>query len=90
MNALSAGLRREFRVAFSKHAQPVWFRVIKWAMLITLNAMFWHEPNFWWCLLAVSLSGLVLHFFYRWKTIAWTRPWGGWNDLAAGHGKLQS
>lgn len=90
MNFTPTIVRREFRVAFSKRAQPVWFRVIKWAMLIALTAMFWHEPVFWWSLLAASLSGFVLHLFYRWKTLAWTRPWGGWNDIAAGHDKLQS
>jgi len=46
--------------------------------------VFWRHPFFWWCVLAAVGLGLGLHLFYRWKTRAWTRPWGGWNDLAAG------
>ena len=84
MSTLSLSLRREFRVAFSRRAQPVWFRVIKWTLLLSLIAVFRREPIFWWCWLALSPLGLALHFFYRWKTRAWTRPWGGWNDLEAG------
>jgi hypothetical protein len=83
MNALSSTLRREARVAFSMRAQPLWFRVTKWAVFLSLAAVFWRQPLFWRCVLAVAGLGLSLHLFYRWKTRAWTRPWGGWDDLAA-------
>ena len=83
MSALSSALRREYRVAFSRRAQPVWFRVTKWLVFLTLAVAFGHQPLFWWCLLALSPLGLGLHILYRWKTRCWTRPWGGWNDLAA-------
>ena len=83
MNTLSSALRREFRVALSLRAQPLWFRISKWVVFLTLGVLLWRQPFFWWCVLAAASLGLSLHFFYRWKTHAWTRPWGGWNDLAA-------
>jgi membrane protease YdiL (CAAX protease family) len=84
MNALQVALRREFRVAFSRRAQPLWFRFLKWVGLLTAVAL-WHErPGFWPALAGLTVAALVMHCFYRWKTRTWTRPWGGWNDLPAG------
>jgi hypothetical protein len=82
---MSAGnaLKREMRVAFSRRAQPVWFRVVKWVILIGAIVMFRRAPYFWaWMLAALALA-LTVHFIWRWKTKAWTQPWGGWNDLEA-------
>ena len=84
MSAIAAVICCEFRIAFSKHAQPVWFRVTKWIIFLALGALFWRRPLFWWCVLAAAWLGLILHLFYRWKTRAWTQPWGGWDDLDAG------
>jgi hypothetical protein len=84
MNPLSSSLRREWRVAFSLRAQPFWFRVAKWTVFLGLAVVFWRQPFFWWCVLAAAGLGLGLHLFYRWKTRAWTRAWGGWNDFEAG------
>ncbi len=84
MNTLISTLRRESRVALSRRAQPLWFRVTKWTLFLTLAVIFWRQPLFWQCVLGVAGLGLGLHLFYRWKTRAWTRSWGGWNDLAAG------
>lgn len=84
MNSVASALRREARVALSLRAQPLWFRITKWAVFLALAALFWRQPFFWWCVLAVAALGLSLHLFYRWKTGGWTRPWGGWDDLAAG------
>jgi hypothetical protein len=42
------GLKREMRVAFSRRAQPVWFRILKWAIAITATVLFWRRPYFWW------------------------------------------
>jgi hypothetical protein len=79
-----ACLRRELRVAFSRRAQPVWFRVGKWLLLLG-SAARWHDhPAFWPALAALTLLAFLGHLFYRWKTRGWTRPWGGWADLAAG------
>jgi len=77
-------IQREVRIGFSPRAQPVWFRVIKWIVILSLAAIFWRKPAYWLCLLAVLLAGLPIHFLYRFETKCWTRPWGGWNDLEAG------
>jgi hypothetical protein len=77
-------LKREVRVALSKKAQPIWFRVAKWTVILVLGLLFWRSPYFWWGLLAAFVIALALHAFWRWKTKGWTQPWGGWNDLDAG------
>jgi hypothetical protein len=84
MSTLTHTLRREVRVAFSRQAQPVWFRVTKWIGVLAGIALFHDRPWFWWSLAGVAVAGFGLHFFYRWKTKHWTRAWGGWNDLEAG------
>lgn len=81
---MNATVRREFRVAFSKRAQPVWFRIVKWTVIITGAALFHDRAWFWWTLASLAVAGTVVHFIYRRKTHVWTRAWGGWNDLAAG------
>ena len=76
-------LRREMRVALSRRAQPVWFRVLKWVIALGVGVLFWRQPYFWlWILAALSLA-LTVHFIWRWKTKGWTQPWGGWDDLEA-------
>ena len=75
------GIRREMRVACSRTAQPVWFRVLKWTMALGVSALLWRGPYFWaWILSALSL-GVTVHLIWRWKTKGWTQPWGGWNDV---------
>lgn len=83
---MSAGstLRREVRVALSRRAQPVWFRLLKWVVAIWVSVALWRTPYFWWWLLGAMGLSLAVHLFWRWKTRAWTQPWGGWNDLDAG------
>jgi hypothetical protein len=77
----SSTFRREARVAFSQRAQPLWFRILKWAILIALGVTFWRAPLFWVCLLAAFVLSLALHYFWRWKTKGWTQPRGGWSDV---------
>ena len=84
MNTLAYSLRREFRVAFSRRAQPVWFRIVKWSCILTGVALFSDRHWFWWTLGGLALAGSCLHCLYRCKTKTWTRAWGGWNDLEAG------
>lgn len=80
-------LKREMRVALSRRAQPVWFRVLKWAVIITAVVVFRRAPSFqWWVLGAVAVS-LTLHFFWRWKTRGWTQPWYGWDDVDTAAGR---
>ncbi len=84
MSMFARSIRREFRVATSPKAQPLWFRVLKWVAILIV-ATRWHDASWFWPSAAACLvSALALHFFYRMKTRAWTRPWGGWRDLDAG------
>jgi hypothetical protein len=84
MNTLSTAIRREFRVAFSRRAQPVWFRIVKWTCILTGVALFHDRRWFWLTLAGLALAGCCVHILYRCKTKTWTRAWGGWNDLPAG------
>jgi hypothetical protein len=87
---VGTALKREARVAFSRRAQPVWFRVVKWVLLIALAATFWRSPVFWWGLLVAFVLALALHLVWRWKTKGWTQPWGGWDDVDAAEGRHQT
>ena len=50
-------LEREARVAFSRRAQPVWFRVLKWVILIGVSVTLWRTPATSGCgYLVVSVS----------------------------------
>ncbi|MCU0783038.1 MAG: hypothetical protein MUF81_03130 [Verrucomicrobia bacterium] len=84
MSTIRAAILRELRVAFSRRAQPVWFRVVKWTCILVGAALIHDRRWFWWTLASLAAAGISLHLFYRWKTKSWTRAWGGWNDLEAG------
>ncbi len=76
-------VKRELRVAFSRQAQPVCFRIAKWMVAIGISLILWGTPYFWvWILGALGLS-LTVHLVWRWKTSGWTRPWGEWKDVEA-------
>lgn len=79
-----SSLKREVRVALSLKAQPVWFRILKWIVVIALSVLLWGTAYFWVWIFGGLALGLLVHFVWRWKTDGWTRPWGGWNDLEAG------
>ena len=82
--SLASTIRREVRVATSRRAQPVWFRVLKWAVVVVLVSLYWRSATFWkWMLVAFGVA-ITLHMVWRWKTKGWTQPWGGWNDVDAG------
>jgi predicted lysophospholipase L1 biosynthesis ABC-type transport system permease subunit len=73
-------MKREVRVALSRRAQPVWFRVLKWVVIVAVLVLFRRTPYLWlWIIGAIALA-LSLHMVWRWKTKGWTRPWGGWDD----------
>lgn len=74
-------LRRELCVAFSRRAQPIWFRIVKWIIAVSVTVYLWRTPYFWWWIFGGMAAGLIVHFIFRWKTKGWTRPWGGWNDV---------
>ena len=77
-------LKREARVALSKKAQPVWFRIAKWSVVVVFTLVYWRSIYFWLTMLVLLVVALMLHLVWRWKTKGWTQPWGGWNDLDAG------
>ena len=81
--SMKNAIRRESRVAFSRKAQPVWFRVVKWLLFIGISALLWSTPYFWWWILGMLALSLTVHFVWRWKTKGWTRPWRGWKDIEA-------
>ena len=79
--AAGKALKREMRVALSRRAQPVWFRVLKWAIAVGVSMLLWRTEYFWLWMIGAPALGLTVHFIWRWKTRGWTQPWGGWDDL---------
>lgn len=75
---LSKIIKRELEVAFSKHSQPIWFRITKYVVLGTLIYFLWGTNILWLVLLVLSLLSLCLHFWYRYKTKGWTQSYGKW------------
>ena len=74
-------IQRELQVAFSPRAQPWWFRITKWSVLILITARYRKRPWFRNVISVAFIGGLALHLFYRWKTQGWQRAWGGWDDV---------
>ena len=77
-------IKREFRIAFSKRAQPIWFRITKWIVLLGGAYALWGTRYFGYWIAALTVIGVTVHFVYRRGTRGWTRAWGGWSDLEAG------
>ena len=71
-------MKRELEVAFSKHSQPVWFRIVKYVVLGTIVYLFWGNHWLWIILLILLIPSLSLHFWYRYKTQGWTKSYGLW------------
>jgi uncharacterized membrane protein len=84
----SRALHREFEVAFSKHAQPVWFRVVKYIVIGVFVYFFWNRAWFWPVVLVFLGLSLALHFWYRYKTAGWRKSYGGW-DFEKNRSKLE-
>lgn len=76
---LKHALKRELEVAFSKHAQPVWFRIVKYMIIITLVYFLWGSRWLWITLLILLGPSVALHLWYRHKTEGWTKSYGGWD-----------
>jgi hypothetical protein len=76
-------IRRELRVAFSPRVQPWWFRLVKWSVIIAAIVRYRQRRWFSYTVDGTLVAALSLHFFYRWKTQGWQRPWGGWDDVTA-------
>ncbi len=79
--SVGAAWKREVRVALSRKAQPIWFRVVKWACIAAVVVFLWGSSSFWFWILGATGLALTLHLFWRWRTKGWTRPWGEWDDV---------
>ena len=76
--ALGKTIKRELEVAFSKHSQPIWFRVLKYILLGVILFFFWGTKLLWIILLIMFVFAMLLHFWYRYKTQGWTKSYGLW------------
>jgi len=75
----------ELQVAFSKHSQPVWFRITKYVLLGCIIYFFWGSRLLWIILLILLFISLLMHFWYRKKTKGWTQSYGMWkHDKSTG------
>lgn len=74
----SKTIKREIEVAFSKNAQPIWFRILKYILLVCLIYFLWGTNLLWIILLSLFSLGMLLHFWYRYKTHGWTKSYGLW------------
>jgi len=71
-------IKRELEVAFSKKAQPVWVRVLKYVLLGVIVYLFWGSNLLWIILIALFACALLVHFWVRYKTHGWTQSYGLW------------
>ena len=78
MKSFSETTKREIEVAFSKHSQPIWFRIVKYIVLGVLVYSLWGNDILWIVLVVLLLLSLCLHFWYRFKTRGWTQSYRGW------------
>ena len=81
-----SALELELRVAFSRTAQPIWLRIVKWIVIVSAATYFRGAPSFWWWVATLAGLAIGLHLLWRVKTRRWTQPWFGWNDVAATRG----
>lgn len=77
--SLSKILKREYEVAFTRNAQPLWLRVGKYALIVVPGIFWWQSQWYWIILSALLILSLCIHFWYRYKTKAWTESFGGWD-----------
>ena len=75
---LNKTIKRELEVAFSKHSQPLWFRISKYVLLGLIIFLFWGSSFVWIILVSLFAVAMLLHFWYRYKTKAWTKDYGMW------------
>lgn len=68
-------LKREIEVAFSKHSQPIWFKILKYFLLGCLLYFLWGSKWLWIILLVLFPVSMLLHFWYRYKTQGWTKSY---------------
>lgn len=71
-------IAREIEVALSKHSQPVWFRVVKYILIVAALYFLWNNPWLWIIFSVLFVFSLALHLWYRYKTKGWTQSYGMW------------
>ena len=74
--------KREIHVAL--HAQSTKFRVKKYAVLaVVFSAAYFFGGwgTVWILLVALTIIAIAIHFFFRWKTSAWTKSWGSYKAI---------
>jgi hypothetical protein len=77
---IKEAIESEFKVAFSKKAQPIWFRITKWAAFVGVACLLYRTELFLIWVMGVPIIGVTVHFIYRWKTKGWKRSWRGWDS----------
>jgi uncharacterized membrane protein len=66
------------------HAQSRAFRIAKYSVLfaVAVGVYVWMGLGAaGLLLLLLSLAGICTHFFFRWKTEAWTKSWGPYKRI---------
>jgi hypothetical protein len=76
--SLKKVIKREIEVAFSKHSQPIWFRVCKYILLVLVIFFFWDTKMLLVILSFLFVFSFAMHFWYRYKTKGWTQSYGLW------------
>lgn len=76
-------VRRELGVMFSRRTQSIPVRAAKWVVFLAVARGLRRTRWFRAWVFGLPTVGIMVHFFYRYMTRGWTRPWGGWDDLAA-------
>ncbi len=71
--------KRELEVAFSKHSQPMGFRIGKYIVLGCLIYLLWDNKWFWPVLGALLALSVLLHIWYSYKTKGWNQSYGMWD-----------
>jgi hypothetical protein len=74
--------RKEKYIAL--HAQSRRFRIVKYCVLlvIAVGVYAWKGlAAVGFLFLLLFLSGIGLHFFFRWKTEAWSKSWGPYKRI---------
>lgn len=77
--SLNSIIKRELEVAFSKHAQPVWVRIVKYLVIAAILYFLWGTSWLWIVLISVAILSIAIHLWYRYKTNAWTKSYRGWD-----------
>ena len=74
-------IKRELRVIRNNNGSPVVQRIIKWAIFISVARKLRGSRWFRAWVGGLPIMGIAVHMFYRHKTDAWTKPWGGFKDV---------